>query len=139
LETVGRSLPSNKPGSGFSSDDLLLRKLDCTVMIFSFRTRKKKSEESLALSVIIVNYNAGTLLANCVRAVPALPVDPEVFISDNGSTDENLTRIRVHQGEEPRLTIPEHGSGLGFAQGMGTCSQPKRSAQAYTGRVVLNM
>jgi len=69
--------------------------------------------------------------------VPPSPVNPDVFISDNGSTDESLTRIREHQGEEPRLTIPEHGSGLEFAQGMGTCSQPKRSAQAYTGRVVL--
>ncbi len=78
---------------------------------------KQISEESPALSVVIVNYNAGALLADCVRAVLASPVDLEVFISDNGSTDESLARVREHQGKEPRLTILEHDSNLGFARG----------------------
>jgi len=37
-----------------------------------------------ALSVVIVNYNAGDLLADCVRAVFASPVDSEVIVGDNG-------------------------------------------------------
>jgi len=72
---------------------------------------------SPVLSVIIVNYNAGDLLMDCVQAVLASPIELEVVISDNGSTDGSLTRVRRHQGEDPRLTILEHGSNLGFARG----------------------
>lgn len=78
---------------------------------------KKISKGSPALSVAIVNYNASDLLADCVQAVLASPVDLEVVISDNGSTDGSLTHVRRHHGEDPRLTILEHGSNLGFARG----------------------
>ncbi|WP_089729124.1 glycosyltransferase family 2 protein [Candidatus Thiosymbion oneisti] len=78
---------------------------------------KKIGNGSLVLGVIIVNYNAGDLLADCVQAVLASPIDLEVFVSDNGSRDGSLTRLRRHQGGDPRLTILEHGSNLGFAQG----------------------
>lgn len=44
-------------------------------------------------------------------------VDLKVVISDNGSTDGSLTRVQGHHGEDPRLTILEHGSNLGFARG----------------------
>jgi len=43
LETAGRSLPSNKPGSSLSSDDLLLRKLDCAVINFLHSEREGKT------------------------------------------------------------------------------------------------
>jgi len=72
---------------------------------------------SPTLGVIIVNYNAGDLLADCVQAVLASAVDPEMVISDNGSTDGSLARVRRHHGKDPRLTILEHGSNLGFARG----------------------
>jgi len=85
---------------------------------------KKISKESPALSVAIVNYNAGDLLADCVQAVLASPVDLEVVISDNGSTDGSLTHVRRHHGEDPRLTILEHGSNLGFARGNKPCPGP---------------
>lgn len=78
---------------------------------------KRISQGTPALSVIIVNYNAGDLLADCVQAVLASPVDPEVIVSDNGSADESLTRVRERLGDNPRLTILEHGSNLGFARG----------------------
>lgn len=71
-----------------------------------------------ALGVIIVNYNAGDLLADCVQAVLAsAAVDLELIISDNGSGDRSLTRVRERAGRDPRLTILEHGANLGFARG----------------------
>jgi len=78
---------------------------------------KKIKKGTPKLSVVIVNYNADDLLADCVQAVLASPVDPEVVISDNGSTDGSLTHVRSCHGEDPRLTILEHGSNLGFARG----------------------
>jgi len=45
---------------------------------------KKISKGSPALGVAIVNYNAGDLLADCVQAVLASPVDLEVVISTTG-------------------------------------------------------
>jgi GT2 family glycosyltransferase len=70
-----------------------------------------------ALSVIIVNFNAGDLLADCIAAVLASPVSVEVVVSDNGSTDESLDLVRERHGGEPRLRILENGENLGFARG----------------------
>jgi hypothetical protein len=72
---------------------------------------------SPALSVIIVNFNAGALLAGCVDAVLAAPVPLEIVVSDNGSTDGSLTTVREAHGGDPRLTILENGANLGFARG----------------------
>jgi GT2 family glycosyltransferase len=69
-----------------------------------------------ALSVIIVNYNAGGLLAECVGSVLASPVDLEVFVSDNGSADHSLAVLRQRYAEDPRLHILENGANLGFAR-----------------------
>jgi GT2 family glycosyltransferase len=83
----------------------------------SSRIQKKMSEGAPTLSVIIVNYNAGGLLADCVEEVLASPVDLEVFVSDNGSVDESLSRVRERQGGDPRLIILENEANLGFARG----------------------
>jgi len=50
LEVFGKPLPSNQPGSDLSSDDLLLRKLDCAVINFLHSQRegeKRKSYDSV--------------------------------------------------------------------------------------------
>ncbi len=69
------------------------------------------------LSVIIVNFNAGDLLAECVGAVLASPVRSQVLVSDNGSTDGSLRPVRARFGADPRLTLVENGENLGFAAG----------------------
>lgn len=75
------------------------------------------SEGSPALSVIVVNYNAGDLLADCVGAVLASPVELEIFVSDNGSGDGSLETVRKQYRGDRRLTILENGANLGFAAG----------------------
>ena len=72
--------------------------------------------EPPAVSVIVVNYNAGPLLAECVTAVLASSVTVEILVSDNGSVDDSLDRLRAACGQDPRLTILEHGANLGFAK-----------------------
>jgi len=75
------------------------------------------SEGSRALSVIIVNFNVGNFLVDCVGAVLASALEVEVFVSDNGSTDDSLTLLRERYGGERRLTVLENGANLGFARG----------------------
>lgn len=70
-----------------------------------------------ALTVIIVNFNAGDLLAECVGAVLRSPVRTQVLVSDNGSTDGSIQVVRARFGADPRLTLVENGENLGFAAG----------------------
>jgi len=69
------------------------------------------------LVVIVVNYNAGALLVDCVEAVLASPVRLELIISDNGSIDGSLALVRERYGKDPRVTLAENGANLGFAGG----------------------
>ncbi|WP_133510177.1 hypothetical protein [Candidatus Thiosymbion oneisti] len=45
LEIFGKPLPINKPGSGLSSDDLLLRDLDCAVINFLHSQRERENRK----------------------------------------------------------------------------------------------
>jgi len=67
-------------------------------------------------SVIIVNFNGGKLLADCVRAALASTSPVEVFVSDNGSSDGSIDLLRDEVRDE-RLRIIENGANLGFARG----------------------
>ncbi len=68
-----------------------------------------------SVSIILVNYNAGRLLAESVGAALASSVPVEVIISDNGSEDDSLIQVRARYGADPRLKILENGANLGFA------------------------
>ena len=68
------------------------------------------------VSVIVVNYNAGALLTDCVGAVLGSTGTAEVIVSDNGSTDGSLAALRAAWPDEPRLTILENRANLGFAK-----------------------
>jgi GT2 family glycosyltransferase/nucleoside-diphosphate-sugar epimerase len=68
------------------------------------------------VSVVIVNYNGGPLLAECVRSVLESTVPVEVWVSDNASTDGSLIDLRLTCGADQRLRIIEHPVNLGFAK-----------------------
>jgi len=70
----------------------------------------------LEASVIIVNYNCGELLSDCVRSVLASTVAIEVFVSDNGSTDGSIEHLQQMVNDE-RLKIVMNEANLGFAKG----------------------
>jgi len=42
------------------------------------------------VSVVVVNYNAGVLLSKSVMDVLASTVPVEVFVVDNGSSDDSI-------------------------------------------------
>jgi GT2 family glycosyltransferase len=69
--------------------------------------------EELPISVVIVDYNAGQVLTECVES--ALPHVSEVLVVDNGSTDSSLELLTEHFPDEPKLKIIRNGTNLGFA------------------------
>ncbi len=71
--------------------------------------------ESLPVSVVTVNFNAGEALCACVRSVLASTVAVEVVVVDNGSRDGSLERLRRDLGGDPRALLLEMHANLGFA------------------------
>ena len=66
------------------------------------------------VSVAVVNFNGGPLLAHAIGSVLASTTSVEVFLVDNGSWDASIARVRQHYGHDRRLRIIENGSNLGF-------------------------
>ena len=67
------------------------------------------------VSVIIVNYNSGNLLARCVSALAAQTMpDFEAIIVDNASCDDSLKRASIDDNRFRVLRLP---SNVGFAAG----------------------
>jgi len=66
-------------------------------------------------SVIIVNFNCGTLLTDCVRSVLESTAPVEVFVSDNGSVDDSIQHLRQEIYDD-RLHIVMNEKNLGFAK-----------------------
>ena len=69
------------------------------------------------ISVVMVNFNAGPLLARNIRhLLRAGSVGPlEIIVVDNGSTDASLAEIEALQTGETSLRILRNGRNLGFA------------------------
>lgn len=68
------------------------------------------------ITAIIVNYNSGALLLDCVRSVLASTVPVRVVVSDNGSSDNSIAFLRQEFGELPNLLIVENRANLGFSR-----------------------
>ncbi|NTV13873.1 MAG: glycosyltransferase family 2 protein [Desulfobulbaceae bacterium] len=67
----------------------------------------------LPVSVVIVNYNAGAILIECIRAV--MPQATEILVVDNASSDLSIESCRQQFADAPRLRILCNDSNLGFA------------------------
>lgn len=70
-----------------------------------------------SVCVVIVNYNGGALLTECVRSVLQSSVPLKIYVSDNGSRDESIAYLRSGLGNHPLLEIKENHDNLGFARG----------------------
>lgn len=68
------------------------------------------------ISVIIVNYNGGELLTECVSLVLAATVPVKVSVVDNASTDDSLSHLQLTLGNDNRLQIIKNADNLGFAR-----------------------
>jgi GT2 family glycosyltransferase len=68
------------------------------------------------VSVVVVNFNAGDDLLQCVSAALASTVPVEVLVVDNASTDGSLDRLAEHFADEPRLQVIRNETNFGFAE-----------------------
>ncbi len=78
---------------------------------------------SAELSIIIVNWNGGTLLRRTVESVVASPpsIEYEVVVIDNASADDSLAQLRASEEVAPliangRLRVVENKDNLGFGK-----------------------
>lgn len=67
-----------------------------------------------SVSIIIVNYNAGAVLTECVSL--ALKQAKEVIVVDNASTDSSIRMLELSFGTKPHLGIIKNRNNLGFAK-----------------------
>jgi N-acetylglucosaminyl-diphospho-decaprenol L-rhamnosyltransferase len=81
------------------------------------------------VSAVVVNYNAGDHLLDCIRSLKADGVD-EIVIADNASTDGS-TQSAVRA--EPSVVVHNTGGNLGFGAGA------NRGAVVATGDLLLLM
>lgn len=65
------------------------------------------------ISVVVVNYNAGPLLEECVRS--ALPQASEIVVVDNASSDLSVEGCSRQFADEPKFKIIRNEANLGFA------------------------
>lgn len=72
--------------------------------------------DTATVSVVIVNFNSGTLLTHCVRSALNSTLPVEVLVSDNRSTDNSIALLRRFFHKDPRVRIFENAANLGFAR-----------------------
>ncbi|CAM4464379.1 MAG: N-acetylglucosaminyl-diphospho-decaprenol L-rhamnosyltransferase [Legionellaceae bacterium] len=67
------------------------------------------------VDIIIVNYNAGQYLLDCIVAALKSTIPVNIIISDNGSCDNSLSLLES-KISDPRLLIVKNQANLGFAK-----------------------
>jgi len=68
------------------------------------------------VSVIIINYNAGSVLQQTVRPLLSSVAIGEVFVLDNGSMDHSMDAIEQLADSQSRLHCIKNGENIGFAK-----------------------
>lgn len=74
---------------------------------------QKKAETDHSVSAVVVNYNAGLLLIECIRL--ALEQCNEVIVVDNASSDSSIRLLQNDFAEMTHLRIIRNQNNLGFA------------------------
>lgn len=68
----------------------------------------------MKVSIIIVNYNSGSLTKNCIESVLSrpLPFASEIIVVDNASRDDSVFHLR---SDFPEITVIANQTNLGLA------------------------
>lgn len=66
-----------------------------------------------SISLVVVNYNAGALLGQCVTS--ALPQVDELIVVDNASCDDSLDKVATLNPNDPKLRVIRNSENLGFS------------------------
>ena len=73
------------------------------------------NSERLPVAVVILNYNAGAMLTECVALIPKAA--SSIIVVDNASTDSSLSTLTAQFQNDPRLSIMRNSTNLGFSTG----------------------
>lgn len=68
------------------------------------------------VTVVTVNFNGGQILGRSMEAVLNSTALVEVYLCDNGSTDDSLAGVRSAYAGDSRLHVIENGRNLGFTR-----------------------
>lgn len=66
------------------------------------------------VDVVVVNWNGGRFLPECLRALSASTVKPDVVVVDNASTDDSVALLRR---DHPAIELVALDANLGYAAG----------------------
>ncbi|WP_316207210.1 MULTISPECIES: glycosyltransferase family A protein [unclassified Bradyrhizobium] len=89
---------------------------------------EQRSRASVRLSVVIPNYNHGSLVGDAVRAFAQQePAPDEIIVVDDGSSDDSLARLSSLSSEFPTLRV------LALEQNQGTVAALNHGLQAAHG------
>ena len=80
----------------------------------------------MKLSVVIPVYNERDTIAEILRRVNAVPVDKELIVVDDFSTDGTRDALRACAGEHSNLTILHHDHNMGKGRALRTGFQAAR-------------
>ncbi len=75
----------------------------------------------MKLSIIILNHNSGTLLADCLASVFAdeIPFPYEVIVPDNASTDDSIDEPMKRWGSRLRVLHNPRNGGFAYGNNIG--------------------
>jgi hypothetical protein len=68
----------------------------------------------VSTSLVILNYNGGRLLGDCLASLARLTTPAEVVVADNASTDDSLALLRA---QWPQVRVLAFDRNWGFAEG----------------------
>lgn len=84
--------------------------------------------EAVRVTAVVVNYNAGNLLARCVAALRRSGMPLDIVIVDNASRDDSLDRVEADPALNGNMDIVRLDRNLGFAaavnHGVRRCTTP---------------
>ncbi|NQU67332.1 MAG: glycosyltransferase family 2 protein [Candidatus Marinimicrobia bacterium] len=82
-------------------------------MIHPVELVKENKNTSPNLSIIIVNFNGGEYILDCLKSIEeTISERVEIIIADNNSTDGSLEKVRSNY---PDITVLENKENVGFA------------------------
>ncbi len=94
----------------------------------------KRQNNSINLSIIIVNFNTRELVLACIRALIASighDLSWELVVVDNGSSDGSLEEVKSQKSKVKSFTLIENKENVGFA------AANNQGIRASRGRYVL--
>jgi hypothetical protein len=81
------------------------------------RAAPERGASPARCDAVIVNYNAGALLAQAVASLQRSPRVARIVVVDNASVDDSLARLEAECADATRLTVLRSAANLGFARG----------------------